>query len=126
MSAYVQLPPKYKYLGIPSSAAEQIRPTTDNMGARVPGIATLLNGEDAGKLVNEAKINQLIKIVPVVGINPGKYTLHIGWNPKLAEFGAVSCNPFAGQGTEVSLVIKAYKNFDLSELDYIFNLYVID
>jgi hypothetical protein len=126
MSSYVKLPPKFKYLGIPASAAVQVRSTPDHMGARLGGTAVLLSGEDAGKPVIDVKLNQLIKITPSMPINAGKYTLHVGFNPALAELGAVSCNPFVSDGAEISLVLKAYKNFSLTDLDYVFNLYVID
>lgn len=127
MSSYIKLSSsRYKYLGIPAEAANSVLPTPDNMGARLEGLATLLSGDESGKQVTEVKMNQLVKIVPKLFINAGKYTLHIGFNPTLAELGAVSCNPIVGDGAEISLVIKAYKNFNLEDLGYIFNIYVID
>jgi hypothetical protein len=122
MSSLIKLPTRYTFI----QGAKEISPTSDNMGARLRGTGILLSGEDAGKQVTEIKLNQLVKISPIGKINAGKYTIFVGFNPALAELGAVSCPAFCGNGSEVSLVIKAYKNFSLSDLDYIFNIYLID
>ena len=124
-SSLVKLPPKFNYLGMPTGITG-IRPTADHMGAELQANATLLSGENAGEVVDDVKINQIIRFTPRLPISFGRYTGLVGFNPALAELGAVSCSPVAATADEVSLVVKAYKNFKISDLEYVFSLWLID
>lgn len=124
MSAFVKLPSTSgagSYLGIPEAGRGQFKSTKDAMGLRSHAIAISADGP-----TTEVKLNQLVKLVPPVALKPRRYTVLVGFNPKLAEYGVVSNPVLFAEGDEISLGFKASKNVDLSELDYIFTYYMID
>lgn len=116
---------RVKYLGL-DGIKEGMRPTSDSMGWHLKGSAELLSGEEAGQAVEEVKMNQLIKIRPAMDIKTFRNISFIGFNPKLGEFGAINCSSIAAPGEPIELTLKSYKNFNLSELDYVFTLYMAD
>lgn len=127
MSAFVKLPSTSgagSYLGIPANGKGLFKQTKDSMGLRSHAkIQSLSDEEFTGTVV---KLNQLVKLLPPVPLKPRRYTVMIGFNPKLAEYGVVSNPVIFSEGDEISLGFKASKNIDLKELDYIFTYYMID
>lgn len=129
MSAIVKMVPAFKPLGILPEDRDFIRPTKDNLGALIPCKAVLLSGPEEGRvLTDDVKMGQIVRLSPSVGINTTKYTVLIGYNPRLAEVGSVSCPSILPPGEEISLVLKAYRNFSLEEFtdQYAFIVYAVD
>lgn len=127
MSAFVKLPTTSgvgSYLGIPSEGKGLFKPTKDSMGLRSHAVVAGLS-EESQSFGMEIKLNQSVRLVPPVKLNPRRYTVMLGFNPRLAEFGQVS-NPVFFNNDEICLYFKANKNVDLKELDYIFTYYMID
>lgn len=129
MSSLVKLTPQYKALGILPEDRDKITPTADNLGALVAARVTLISGAEEGKeLSDSVKANQIVKFTPSVDINTSKYTILVGYNPSLAEFGAINCPSVLPPGEPISLVLRAYKNFSLDEFTdmYTFIIYALD
>lgn len=131
MSAFLKLTTTSRtgsYLGIPSEAKDLVRPASDNMGVVIAAAhAEVLSGDQKGELVTEVKTNQVVRIRPCVQLNPYKYTILQGYNPRLAEYGAVSMSTVVQpNANELYLVMKAYKPFRLEEFDWLFLFYMID
>jgi hypothetical protein len=123
MSAFVKLPTTSgvgSYLGIPAEGKGLYRPTKDSMGVRSHAI---IAGDER---VTEIKLNQTVKLIPPTKLNPRRYTVIIGYNPKLAESGQVSNPVIFAEGDDISITFKASRNVDLAELDYIFTYYMVD
>lgn len=127
MSSLVKLPPKYKHIGYVQGQPLP-QPTMDNMGARIEGKAELLgkSAEEQEGPLEEVKLGQVVKFTPRFPVHSGKYTILVGYNKKLTELGAINCPAVCGSGSEIQLVLKAYKNFNLKDLPFIFQVYVID
>lgn len=119
----IKQPPKYRYIsGLTPSL---VSPTRDNLGARISvPEAELLSGENKGEMVSEVKPNQLVRLRS--GMGPRKFNGLVGYNPLLAELGDVSMSPVVQDGDHLELVIKARKGFHTGDLEYVFNLWVID
>jgi len=129
VSSIVKLGPTFKHLGVTPQDRELIRPTKDNLGALIPASVTLLSSGEEGKTLEDTvKMNQIIKMIPAINLNTTRYTILVGYNPKLAEVGAVSVSSILPPGEEISLVLKAFKNFSLDEFTerYAFIIYAID
>lgn len=126
MSALVKILPKAKYLNLPEYQKTSLRQTEDLMGVHFGAKIIVLGGEKDGQIVEEVKANQFVKLVPDVDLRISKYTALVGYNPKLAEFGLISCTSFIPAGEDVSLTLKALKGFDIKDLGYVFTLYLLD
>ena len=129
MSSIVKMVPAFKPLGIKPEDRDFIKVTKDNLGALIPAHAYLLSGRESGnQLLESVQMGQIVKMVPSVVLNTTKYTIMVGFNPSLAEVGSVSCPSILPPGEEISLVLKAYKNFSLEEFtdQYTFIVYAID
>lgn len=119
----IKQPPKFRYVN--GFNPEKCTPTEDFLGVQVwEPVATLLNGENKGTEVEEVKLNQIAKIKSKVG--PRKFNAMVGFNPELAEYGAVSINPVLEDNDCLELVIKAYKPFRLTDFPYIFTMWVVE
>ena len=116
------------YLGISEEYNIQLSPTVDGMGVRLPATeGELLNGEQAGKIVEDVKPNQVVRIRPSVRLNLRTYPVILGYNSALNELGSVSISPVTEPiSDEIYLVIKAYKSFNISELDHVFKMWMVD
>ena len=129
MSSLVKLFPHYKALGIKPEDRQFTTSTADNLGVLIPGLFTLIKSDKEDKEITDSvKMNQVVKVVPSIPLSTTKYTILVSYNPKLAELGAVSCPAILPPGEEVSLVIRAYRNFNLDEFTdmYSFILYALD
>lgn len=129
MSSLVKLFPKYKYLAVEQENIPFVTPTSDMLGAQIPGKFTLLNGREAGKDVEDSvQLNQVVKIIPAFPISSKRYTLLVSYNPLLAEVGLVNCPSVIQPKEEIAIVVKALKNFDINEFTekYAFVIYAID
>lgn len=127
MSALIKLPSASgtgTYLGIPSSGKGLFKFTKDGMGLR--SHAVVATSDEEGLRSLELKLNQTVKLSPPVVLRPKRYTVMIGFNPKLAEFGQVSNPVFFNEGDEIFMMFKANKNVNLNDLEYIFVYYMID
>lgn len=114
--------PKYRYV---AGKAGAFTATADGMGVQVDAnYAILLAGEKEGEEVQELKPNQLAKIYS--GVGPRKFNALVGYNPQLAELAEVSMNPVLQDGEKMELVLRARKAFKLQDLDYIFNMWIIE
>lgn len=131
MSAFVKLPSSSgigSYLGIPSNGKGLFKPTKDSMGLRSPA-AVEMKEEDFPidkDSIGCVKLNQTVKLIPPVALKPRRYTVILGFNPKLAAYGTVSNPGIFAEGDEICMYFKANKNVDLKELDYVFTYYMID
>lgn len=128
-SAFVKLPSTSgtgSYLGIPTAGKGLFKGTKDGMGLRSHAIVARdqSSGEDGQDSL--IKLNQLVKLVPPVPLKPKRYTVIVGFNPRLCDYGVVSNPVIFSENDEISLGFKASKNIDLKELDYIFTYYMID
>ena len=76
----------------------------------------------------EVEANQRVLITLPTDLFPRKYDILISYNPKLLEYGSVSCPPIvsADDKTEILLHFHAGKKTNLNDLEYVFNLYMID
>lgn len=129
MSSIVKMYPNFKPLSLLPEHRDSVALTSDHLGVMIGGKATILTGVDEGKEAEDTvKMNQVVKIVPAIPLVTRKYTILVSYNPKLAEFGSVSCPAILPPGEEISLTIKAYKNFELAEFTdlYTFIIYAID
>lgn len=127
MSALVKLAPKYKWLNLPAEDKLLLIQTPDLMGAMIPAKEVeILGGEKSGEITDEVKQGQLVKIRPSARLNISRYTALLGYNPKLGELGQVNCTPFLPAGQEVFITVKAYKAFNIKDLEYVFTLYLLD
>jgi len=130
MSAFVKIVSTSgtgSYLGIPANGKGLFKGTKDGMGLRSHARALISSKEDdSSEEITEVKLNQLVKLVPPVQLKPKRYTVIVGFNPKLAEYGVVSNPGIFSEGDEISIGFKASKNIDLKELSYIFTYYMID
>lgn len=127
MSAFVKLPQASgvgSYLGIPPEGKGLFKATKDTMGLKSHAIAINSDGEVVE--LGEIKLNQSVILMPPVNLRPRRYTVMIGFNPALAEYGHVSNPVFFNEGMPLRLFFKASKNVDLKELDYIFTYYMVD
>ena len=126
MSSIVKLAPNYKPLNILPEDRQFIRPTEDNLGILVGGRFTSLDGEPLSEDV--VKANQIFKVTPVVPMRATKYNTLVSFNPALAEVATVSCPSILPPGHDISLVIRAFKQFEVAEFVdmYTFIIYAID
>lgn len=119
----IKQPPKYRY--VIGFNPETCQPTSDMLGVMVKCTeAELLNGDSKGEMVSELKLNQIAKIKSNVG--PRKFNALVGYNPELAEYGDVSLNPMLEGGEQLELIIKVRKPMTLTDLSYIFKMWVIE
>lgn len=114
------------YMGVPAEGKGIVKPSSDLMGLLVPASkAEIISGSDKGEMVEEVKANQIALIRPSVLLKPSRYTILQGYNPLLAEMGAVSQSSLAQpKAEELFLVIKAYRAFRPDELEWMFIFYM--
>ena len=114
------------YMGVPAESKGLVKPSSDLMGLLVPAYsAEVIAGADKGQIVEEVKANQIVRIRPGVDLNPSRYTILQGYNPLLAEMGAVSQSAIAQPRKEdIFLIVKAYRSFRPDELDWMFLFYM--
>lgn len=127
MSAFVKLSTSSgagSYLGIPESGKGKFTRTKDSMGLQSHARIRVLSDDSFEG--TEVKLNQTVKLIPITDLRPKRYTVMLSYNPRLAEFGQVSCPSIVPEGEPLQLIFKANKNVDLSELAYIFTYYMID
>ena len=74
--------------------------------------------------------NQTILVKPKVPLNPTHYHAIVSYSPELAKLGVlaspVSLVVRPGEEDEIGLVLRPSKKTDLSEIAYIFQIYMID
>ena len=117
--------PKFKYLTV-GGCVDGLRPTTDSVGTEVPGIAYVLGGPEDGQQVTDIKMHKTILIKAPPYVRTQKYLALVSYNPALMECGLINCPSLLTPGEPLQLTIKALKGFDISELSYIFKVYLLD
>lgn len=129
MSSLIKLYPKFRQLGVPPEIAANIKTTSDNMGALIPGKFILRSGRDSDSEVEDIiQLNQLVEIVPALPIKINKYTTLVGVNPELCKSALVSYSSVVPPGEDISITIKALRNFSTEEFtdQYCFIIYLLD
>lgn len=106
-----------------------IRNTKTALGLELSGgKAIYLGGEKAGEDAGDViKANQRVEIQLGV-LKPAKYHVLIEANPALHRVGVVTHPRMVepGDKLELSLFIRAEKQVDLTELDWLIRLYMLD
>ena len=94
------------------------------------GKITRIGGQNDGELIEDGEIPANCKVIIELPtpINPRKYETLITFNPELLKSGMVSCPHVAGpgEGAKIFLAFQAAKKTVVSELEYVFELYMID
>lgn len=131
MPALIKLGSQPNKLGITSLAREFITSTNDLMGLRMKhGKIVRVGGKEDGQAVEGQIIeaNQQVLIYPAATISPVKYQVLVSINPALLKNGMFS-HPHIiqpGEGEDIVVAYKAGRRTDLAEIDYMFNLYMVD
>lgn len=119
-------------LGIPSEGNDLAKLSTQMRSMRFPaGAIERLSGggkEGTEEVGTEIAANVKCLINMPVKLNPRKYEIIISYNPELLRYGAVSCPSMLipEDGADIFLGFQAYKKIDLAQLDYVFELFMID
>jgi hypothetical protein len=89
-----------------------------------------IGGQNDGEIITDGEVaaNSRVIINLPTPVNPRKYETLITFNPELLKSGMVSCPHIAGpgEGEKIYLAFQAAKKINVSELDYIFELYMLD
>jgi len=89
-----------------------------------------VGGPNDGALITDGEVpaNARVTIHLSTPVNPRRYEVLIGYNPELLKSGSVSCPNIIGpgRGDEIALHFHAGKKVNIRELDYIFELFMID
>lgn len=133
MAAIVRLGPGKSGgpLGIPSEGLDHTILTPNMLALRFKhGTVTRLGGKQDGETITDGIIeaNQTVLIEMPVMLRPRKYEVITSYNPNLLKHGIVSC-PAVQSASDVEIVFlqfRALKKTDITELDYIFELRMID
>ena len=110
---------------------EGCSPTKDMFGLRIkPVTIEKLGGKEDGKLIEDGKIDtrQVVLITPAVSMKPTRYQILVGFNPELLKYGQISVPSVLNyyEVQNLTMQFTALRRTDLSNLDYIFELYMID
>lgn len=130
MSAVIKLGDG-KLLRIPGGKSNLVQGNPDYMGVRILQNRTVLvSGKDKGSEITDGVVNSSNSVViyPDVEMHPRSYQVLVGYNPTLLEYGAVSCPSILSHFDISKLCMRfdAHRKVDLGELEYIFELYLID
>lgn len=118
-------------LGITNAGKDSVLPTKDYMGVRLSDVTMVkIGGKDHGGVItdNIIEARQTVLIRPAVEMLPRKYQILVSYNPLLLKYGIVSCPPIIAPSevNNLSLQFTALKKIDLSDLEYFYELYMID
>lgn len=119
MSSIVKQYPKFKDL-VSLVEPDKIKASPCLSGAFIQGEI------QADPTETKIKMHQNIILIPSTPVNLKRYTALVGYNPELDSYGHVNCQSLLFKGESPYLVFKAKKDMDLSSLDYIFRIIVID
>jgi hypothetical protein len=119
MSSIVKQYPKFKDI-VSVVEPDNIKASPCLAGALIQGVI------QSDPTETKVKMHQNIILIPSTLVNLKRYTALVGYNPELDSYGHVSCQPLLFKGESPYLVFKAKKDMDLSSLDYIFRMVVID
>ena len=114
------------YGGIEVAEGHTLTYSGDTQALYVP----LLEGYNPSKeeVVTEAKANQRLRLIPAVLINPNKHKIKVVPNPALLDVAEVNCPDIIESDepdTQPVVTAKFFKDFKLSELDWIVKLYLL-
>lgn len=132
MSSIVKLGPGKSGgpLGVSLKDSEFIRYSTDLRSVLLhAGDCVRVGGVEDGKIAEEGELsaNSRYLIYPVVQMNPSRYNLILGYNQELLKYGTVSAPPMLGAGNRnVFISLQVSKKFNITDLDYVFELMMID
>ena len=117
------------YLGISAEGSEQVIMSEDlySVKFRAGEIARIVPGKQDIE-GNQIPANSKVIISLPVKLNARKYNILTSFNPKLLEYGLVSCPPItpAKQCQGIQIALHNFKNIDLDDFDYIFELFMLD
>lgn len=106
-----------QYLGLTVEDLEKVTITKDCMGVcvpvKVPEVCVI-------------KANSRATLVPDVKIAVSKLNVLVSVNPEILSKGIAQCPSVLGVGDDLVIEFTAYKQLDLSTLDYLVKLFIID
>lgn len=118
-------------LRLPIEARTGAVTTQDYMGVRISSIKIERVGGKEDSIISSDGIahpRQTVLITPGFEMHPVKYQILVGYNPELLRYGTVSCPSIISYQmiNKLALQFSAFKKVNLLDLDYIFELYMID
>jgi len=118
-------------LKVVGGQANFVKANPDFMGVRLLKTKVYqVGGKNDGEEIVDGKIltNQSVIVYPDINMQVRNYQFLVGYNPDLLEYGAVSCPGVVSSfdASKLCLRFDAAKKTDLSEFEYIFELYLID
>jgi len=87
---------------------------------------TLIQGVIKDSEDVKIKMHQNVVLVPALDVQIKRYIAMVGYNPELDNYGFVNCQPLLFKGESPYIIFKAKKDMDLSSLEYVFRIVLID
>lgn len=99
--------------------------STDYLCLKVPLFEAYEMKEET--LVKEAKVNQRLKLIPAVRVNPRTYRILVDVNPKLHAYADVLHTSIVepGSGDQPTIYARFRKPVDLTEFEYLIRMYLL-
>lgn len=118
------------YLGIRQDEQGKVMHGEDYFSIKIKsGVIVVVGGQKDGTVVDTVETNQKVRIYPEVLLNPERLPIIMGYNRVLEEYGAVSV-PFVLPpklgAEEYYLSFKADKKINIKDLDFVFQIYLLD